>query len=299
MSRFAGLQGLAPAPRVLFGALAAAAKPMIPRGVARWAEEDRYVAAESGSSRPGKWLNATAPLASGPMDCLDAADPARTVSLAMAAQLFKSELFINWAGQTICDDPASMMLVLPSLDELRNWNSTKWQPTVDATPALRRRVLDVIERARTGSTTAFKRFRGGFLVITTAMSSKGLQGRSIKRLGCDEVSEFPADAGGRGDPVKQAMARGDAHDDFKALLTSTPKELPGCRITAFFAAGDQRRYYARCPHCAEHQVLKFDNMILDGERAAFACLGCGAMIDEIHKAAMLGAGRQWIKTYPS
>ena len=293
------LEGLKPAPGVVFGAIASAAKPALSRRVAEWAEQERYVAPESGSSRPGKWLNATSPLAIEPMDCLDASDPARRVVVAAAAQLFKSELFLNWAGQTICDDPAPMMLVLPSLDELRNWNATKWQPTVDATPTLSRRVLEVVERKGSGSTTAFKKFRGGFLVVTTAASSKGLQGRSVKRLTCDEVSEFPADAGGRGDPVKQAEARGDAHDDFKALFTSTPKDLGSCRITNLFNAGDQRRYYAKCPHCGEHQVLRFENMHLSEGRTAFACLGCGVLIDELHKPAMIGAGRYWIKTYPS
>jgi phage terminase large subunit GpA-like protein len=292
--------GLADGRAALFRALAQASRPRRFRRVAEWAEEDRFVSAESGSSRPGKWRNATSPLAVEPMNCLDATDACRIVAVCAAAQLFKSELFLNWAGQTVCDDPASMMLVLPSLDELRNWNNTKWTPTVDATPALRMRVQDVVGRKGSGSTTPFKRFKGGYLVITTAASSKGLQGRSVKRLGCDEVSEFPADAGGRGDPLKQAFARGDGHDDFKALLTSTPKDLKTCRITSYLEAGDYRRYYVDCPHCGEVQELTFEAMKgpeTDGGRATFRCLGSAACtIDEIHKPAMLDGGR-WIKTY--
>jgi len=302
MSVLSRLPGVASAAAVVFGAFAHAATPNIARNVPQWAEEDRYVASESGSSRPGKWLNATAPLAIEPMECVSADHPARTVTLKLAAQLFKTEVGLNWIGQTICDDPASVMLVLPSLDELRAWNGTKWQPTVDATPALKARVLATVERSRTGSTTAFKRFRRGYLMVTTASSSKGLQGRSIKRLICDEVSEFPIDAGGRGDPLKQAMRRGDAHDDFKALLTSTPKEQPACRITALYEAGDQRRYYVQCPHCGENQVLALAALQAPaqaGGRASFGCLECGVLIDEVHKSAMIGDGRRWIKTYPS
>lgn len=259
------------------------------------------MAAESGSSRPGKWLNATTPYGVEMMECLDNDYPARRVIVSAAAQLIKSELFLNWAGQTICDDPAPMMLVLPSLDELRNWNSTKWQPTLDATPALKRRVFERVERSRSGSTTSFKAFRGGFLMVTTAMSSKGLQGRSVKRLACDEVSEFPLDTGGRGDPIKQAETRGDGHDDFKALYTSTPKELPGCRITKMLEAGDHRIYYVDCPHCGEAQQLLFERFqapTASNPRVAYGCHGCGADIDEIHKPAMLAGGR-WLKTYAS
>lgn len=303
---FRAIAGLASAAAIVFGGLAAAAEPSPTRTVAEWAEQDRWVAAESGSSRPGKWMNATSPLAVEIMDCLDATDPARRVAVCAAAQMFKSELGLNWIGQSVCDDPASMMLVLPSLDELRNWNATKWQPTVDATPALKRRVSEVVERARTGSTTSFKRFRGGYLVVTTANSSKGLQARSIKRLICDEVSEFPADAGGRGDPVKQAEARGDAHDDFKALFTSTPKDLGTCRITALVAAGDRRIPYAPCPHCGAYQALEFERMSapstlsagLGGGAVTFTCVANGCVIEETHKPAMIDAAR-WIKTYPS
>ncbi|MGC1302973.1 MAG: terminase gpA endonuclease subunit, partial [Caulobacteraceae bacterium] len=297
------LPGLAIASAVVFGALAHAAQPRTSKGVAQWAEDDRYVAAESGSSRPGKWRNDTSPLAIEPMECLGGDHPSRTVTIKASAQVFKTEVGVNWIGQTICEDPASFMLVVPSLDELRNFNATKWQPTVDATPALKRRVLETVERSRSGSTTSFKRFRGGYFFVTTASSSKGLQGRSAKRLWCDEVSEFPADAGGRGDPVKQAMRRGDAHDDFKALFTSTPKQLPNCRITAMYEAGDQRRYYVQCPMCSVYQLLQPASLHAAdraGGRAYFVCIsGSGCVIDEVHKGQMLGDGRQWIKTYPS
>ncbi len=300
------VSGLAIAAVVVFGTLSLAAKAQISRGVAQWAQEDRYVAAESGSSRPGKWDNATAPLAIEPMECLSADYPCSDVVISASAQLFKTEVGTNWIGQTICDDPCSFMGVFPSLDELKAYNNTKFQPTVDATPALKAKVIEVVERSRSGSNIAFKRFPRGYFILTTASSSKGLQGRSIKRLWCEEVSEYPADAGGRGDPCKQARARGDAHDDFKALWTSTPKDLPHCRITAMYEAGDRRKYYAQCPQCRWHQVLLFENMLppdRKGGRATFKCIANGCIIDEIHKSAMLGEGAQlgrfWIKTYPS
>lgn len=298
-SAYAGIAGLAKATNVVFGALAAAAAPAPMRSVAQWAEEERYVGAESGSSRPGKWRNATTPYGVEPMECLDADHPARSVVLKMGAQLIKSEIILNWIGQTIQDDPTSMMLLLPSLDELRNWNSTKWQPTIDATPALRQRVLEVVERGRTGSTTSMKRFRRGYLLATTAVSSKGLQARSIKRLACDEVSEYPADAGGRGDPIKQAQTRGDGHEDFKGLYASTPKNLPDCRITIMYERGDQRLYYVPCPHCGAHQHLVLGRLVPSAAhegRVAYQCAGCEQQIDEVHKPAMLAGGR-WIKTY--
>ncbi|MCR6657994.1 MAG: phage terminase large subunit family protein [Asticcacaulis sp.] len=104
-------------------------------------------------------------------------------------------------------------------------------------------------------------------------------------------------------PSSRPGARGDGHDDFKCLWTSTPKELPNCRISALYDEGDQRKYYAQCPHCREFQVLLFENILppdRKGGRVSFACIsGNGCVIDEIHKPFMLGQGRYWIRCYPS
>lgn len=237
------------------------------------------------------------------MLCLGADYPCDSVTIAAAAQVFKTEVGTNWIGQTICDDPCTFLAIFPSIDELRKYNNTKFQPTVDVTPELREKVEEVVERG-TGSTTAFKKFAGGYLALTTASSSKGLQGVSIKRVWGDEVSEYPEEAGGRGDPVKQADARGDAQEgEFKALWTSTPKDLPNCRITNMYDAGDQRKYVAECPHCSEMQVLFIENMLpptKKGGRVNFQCVsGNGCVIDEIHKDFMLGDGSYWIKYYVS
>ena len=296
------MKWLASAAAVVFGAMAMVSAPRIPRNVAQWAEEVREVAAESGSSRSGKWSNDTTPLAIEPMECLSADYPCSEVVIKASAQLFKTEVGTNWLGQTICDDPCSFMAIFPSLDELAKYNNTKFDPTVEATPALKKLVCEVVERSGKGSTGKFKKFRGGYAVFTTASSSKGLQGVSIKRLWGDEVSEYPEEAGDRGDPVKQARARGDAHDDFKCLWTSTPKEMPNCRISSLYDEGDQRKYYAQCPHCQHYQVLYFENMLppdRKGGRVAFKCIANGCVVDEIHKPFMLGQGRYWIRCYPS
>jgi phage terminase large subunit GpA-like protein len=281
-------------------ALTRAATPEPLLTIAEWAQQRRVVGADSGSSAPGRWDNAKTPFAVEIMDCLDADNPARTVTLKVASQIVKSEVALNWICATIDVDPAPMMLLLPSLDEIGKWNATKWEPALDAMPELRRKVLEVIERARSGSTTTFKKFRGGFLTITTASSSKGLQARSIKRGIGDEISEMPEDAGGRGDPVEQMMTRGDAHPDAKFLLASTPSELPSCRITQRYDASDRREYYCPCPHCGDFQTLDFERLAPAPELpggAALPCAGCGVLLTELDKEGLL-AGGVWIRRHP-
>ena len=61
--------------------------PPPPMNVAVWAEESRWVAAESGSSRPGKWSNDFVPELTEIMECLSFTHPAPEVVLKKSAQV--------------------------------------------------------------------------------------------------------------------------------------------------------------------------------------------------------------------
>lgn len=286
-------------PHRIFAAFARAARPDELFDVAGWAEARRYVAPESGSPAPGKWSNARTPYLVEIMQCLDSEHPARIVSVKLAAQLGKSALIENWIGYTIDVDPAPMGLGLASLNEIQQWNQTRWIPFLDATPSLKAKVFEQTDRSSKGSTTKFKAFRGGFLNVVSTSSAKELQARSWKRAAGDEISAWLAEVGDRGDPVDQFIARGDAHADFKCLLASTPSELPHCRITRRHEAGDQREYYVPCPECGELQTIGLDRLHrTEPGFAAMSCAGCGVLIAETHKADMLRAGL-WLKRYPS
>lgn len=287
---------LAPEARVR-SAFARALTPEPVLTVAEWAQQRRFVADESGSARPGKWDNSVTPFAVEIMDCLDAEHPARVVTLKIAAQLIKSEIILNWLGAIVDTDPKSALLVLPSLEEIRAWNTIKWEPMIAATPSLRGKVFELIDRSGKGSTTNMKRFRGGFLSIVSGSASKGLQMRSVKAIAVDELTELPDDAGGRGDPVDQAITRGDAHPDLKVLLASTPGELPHCRISARYEASDQRRWFVGCTACHAYQALDFEKLQpLGADDVGAVCASCGVVWTERDKRALNASG-VWLKCY--
>lgn len=281
--------------------LAAAAQPEAVLTVAQWADARRHISAESGSPFPGPWRNSRVPFAIEIMNCLDADYPCRTVTAKIASQMFKSELALNWIGHTIDIDPAPMGLALPSQNEVATWNQTKWEPMLDATAALKGKVFDIIDRSSKGSTNKFKRFRGGFLSCISASSSKELQGKSVKRGIADEVSEWLAEVGQRGDPLKQYITRSDAHADAKYLLLSTPGELPHCRITKYYDEGDRREGYVQCPECGECQIIAIERLHLLGPgQGAFACFGCGVLIPDEQKGVLIDSlGGLWLKRYES
>ena len=126
------------------------------------------------------------------------------MTLKVSAQTGKSELGVNWFAYIVDRAPGPMLTVLPTGDEAVKYNRVKLQPTIDASPRIRHRVRPENSRDEGASTTAFKRFSGGFNQIVSASSSKGLQMISIRWLMLDEVSGYLRDVDGRGSPSSQA-----------------------------------------------------------------------------------------------
>lgn len=280
----------------LFAGLEAASRPAEDLTISEWSDRHRVVSSESGSPWPGPFRTERVPYLREPQDCLHPDHPARRVTARWAAQLGKSTAIENWFGYIVDQAPGSMMIVLPTLEEATKFNRVKLQPTIEASPRIKHRVLPVNSRDEQGSTTAFKRFAGGFCQIVNAGSSKGLQMVSIKYLAMDEVTGYPRDVDGRGSPRDQARARQKMYGDLaKEWQGSTPGIEGECVVTEDFEAGDQRHFYVPCPHCGVLQFLTFDQMRgpENGRPAHMVCRGCDNMIVDGHKHDML-AGGVWI-----
>jgi len=288
---------------VVFRALADATQPTEDLTVSEWADRHREVSPESGSPWPGKWRTDRIPYIREPQDCLHPDHPARRVTCRWAAQLGKSSAIENWFCFIVDQAPGSMMIVLPTLEEATKFNRIKLQPTIDATKRITHRIARVNSRDEAASTTAFKRFAGGFCQIVNAGSSKGLQMVTIRYLAMDEIAGYPRDVDGRGSPRDQARARqkalGDLAKEFQGSTTGIAGECP---VSEDFEAGDQRHYYVPCPHCRAYQPLDFERMRgPDPERgldAHFRCAACDGTILDGHKPEMLLAG-VWIASIPN
>ncbi len=270
------------------------------RTVAGWADAERILGAEEGP-RPGRWNTSVTPYLRDPMACMSLHHPARRVVLLAGAQCGKTQAELNFAGQIFAETPSTVLWVLPTIDEAKNFNRDKLDPLIKNTPSVAAKVRDVVSRDETGSTIMRKSFPGGVLELTGANSSKGLQSRTRRVILLDEVAEFPADAGGRGDPVAQAEARTIAYTgEEKIVAVSTPgleEGDPGpngrCRITQMWEAGSRGRYLVACPHCDARQELQFEQLRWtagEPHTAQYACEACGTLIDHAEKRAMMAAG---------
>jgi len=286
---------------IFFCAARGLAPPPI-RTVSEFADACRVLGPEEGPY-PGPWRTDRVPYMREPMDACSLSHPATRVTFLGSAQTAKTQLEINALCQYAVETPAPILVVVPSLDEARTWNKDKLQPAIDNSPAVRAAVFDITSRDESGSTTLRKVFPGGNIEIVGANSSKGVQSRTKRVVILDEVSEFPQDVDGRGDPVDMAEARTLAYRacrEHKIIAVSTPKLKGSCRITRRYEEGSQATYHVPCPHCGEKQPLVFDNLRwTEGkpETARYVCAACGSLIEHADKRRMLAAG-EWVHAVP-
>jgi phage terminase large subunit GpA-like protein len=274
------------------------------RTVTQWADDKRMLPSK-GAAEPGKYRSARTPYMREPMDCLSVLSPVEEVCLMAAAQTGKSESGNNWVGYVIDEAPGPMLLVQPTVDNAKRYSKQRISPMILETPELAAKVIS--NKSREGGNTMLeKEFPGGILILGGANSAAGLRSMPIRFFFGDEISNWPADVDGEGDPLALAVERTNTFGrKRKVFLTSTPGLKGTCRIEAEYLKTDQRRYFVPCPHCGHHHVLEWKNFIIpkDDEgrhlhrKAHMVCPDCGGILEERHKTDMLNGG-EWRATAP-
>lgn len=261
--------------------------------VSQWADQYRMLSSRA-SAEPGPWRTSRTPYLREPMDTLSPSHPCEKVVLKFGSQLGKSECGFNWIGAVIDLAPGPMLMVQPNEDMVRKVVRQRLDPAINDTPVLKEKVADGKGRDAANSMVT-KDFPGGTLMMAWATSPAGLASMPIRYLFLDEIDRYPGDVAGEGDPVNLAEARTRTFANRKMLYTSTPTISGHSRIEGAFEQSDQRHYYVPCPHCGHRQTLLWENLKFEEhapEDAAYACAGCGVLIDESAKTRMLAEG-EW------
>ena len=172
-----------------------------------------------------------------------------SVVIMSSAQVGKCEALGNSVGYYIDQDPAPIMLVMPTERDAEAWSKDRFSPMARDTPCLTGKIAD--PKSRDGSNKILhKRFPGGHLTIVGANAPSGLASRPIRILLCDEVDRYPFSAGAEGDPVNLAKKRTVTFWNRKIVLVSTPTIRGLSRIETAYLESDQRQYWVPCPAAA-------------------------------------------------
>lgn len=268
--------------------------------VSEWA--DRYRVVPSYSAEPGKWVTAKTPYLREVMDSFS--DPeVNKVVFQKCARIGATEAGLNIIGFFIHQEPSPIFIVQPTVDDAKDFSKEQLGPSIEETPELRALVKGQASR-ESGNTIQSKIFAGGALYLVGANSPRGFRRRTARVIVLEEVDGYPPSAGTEGDQVKLAERRATTYQHRrKVYLNSSPAakgpvEEGGSRIEAEYQASDQRRYFVACPECQHKQVLVWGQLRWDGLSAPeYCCTGCGVLIPESHKFAMVAAG-EWIATNP-
>lgn len=270
--------------------------PLPTRTLSEWSDEFRRLSPETSAS-PGRWRTDALPYLRGILDAMS--DPAiETVVVMAASQVGKSEAALCLVGYTIHQNPAPMLVVLPTLELGRSWSTDRFATMCRDTPVLRGCVQEWRSKdAR--STMLSHKFPGGSLTIAGSNSAASLSSRPIRTLLLDELDRF-ATVTEEGDPDALATRRTAAFPGRKIVKVSSPTIKGASRIEAAYEAGDQRRFHVPCPECEHFQPLRWSGVKWEQgqpETARYACEECGALIPEREKLAMLRRG-VWVAEHP-
>lgn len=239
--------------------------------VAEWCNENRIVAdIASPEAGPYRWQRAPYQY-----EMLQVAGDVTTrrLVLMMAIQTGKTICLENIIAYYMANDPAPMMVVMPSRDTAEKWSETKLQPMIDSTPALR----GLVQASRERDSSNRKRFKGfpsGFIVLVSARAGNELVMLTARILLMDEVDKYPP-AIETGDPVSLCRGRTSNWWNSKEIMVSSPTYTETSRIYEEFQGSDQRYYYIPCPHCGQFQVIRWKNIKYENDDPSTAVFECG------------------------
>lgn len=249
--------------------------------------------------RAGKlWDPKFTPYIVEPLDNMGPESPVNRQAVRKSAQTGFTMMAIAGTGHSIDVDPiGGLLMVQPTKDALDKFLRDKFNPTVEQSKSLARKVAPQISRSGEGSTAYNKRYPGGSAAFVIANSAAALRSMTKRRVIKDEASEYPADLEGQGSPHAMIEARRlsfIASGDWKETSISTPTVVGACYIDEAYKAGDQRRWHVDCPGCGEPFVFAFGKHFRFTEsfpfEAHYVAPCCGTVIEHAQKNELVRMG---------
>jgi len=210
------------------------------------------------------------------------------------------------AGHVV-NEPAPIMVLLPTEADGRNFVVSDLEPIFDASPVVSGTLAsDTDETGR--NTMRYRRFPGGSLKINAARSPRNLRAHTVRILLIDEEDGIEVTA--EGDALVLAINRTLSFPNKKIVRGSTPKDEDTSTICREYEKSDRRVYEIKCFECGEYAEPKWSQIEWEKDRdaqgrtirhrtetASWGCPHCGVIIPERRKPEMVANGR-WRATRP-
>jgi phage terminase large subunit GpA-like protein len=209
------------------------------------------------------------------------------VSIVKPTRVGFTTLLTGLLGHHVVNDPAPVLMVLPTQDDCRDAMVSDIEPSFDASPSLRGVLLDPARDERGRNTILHRLFPGGSLKLVAAKAPRNLRRHSARVLLVDEADA--CEVGAEGNPIALAEKRTLSFGNRKIIIGSTPLLEETSHVLRAYGQSDQRVFEVPCPECGAFTAILWQHIEFE-PRPAFRCPHCEALIDESHKPAMVEAG---------
>ena len=269
--------------------LADTLKPTEEMTVSEWA--NNYMVLPKGDAQAGRYSTKNAPYQKEIMDAITQPEVV-DVSVMSSAQVGKSLIMKCGIGYYIDHEPATQIIVLPTVELGERFSKTSLAPMIDDVPRLHDKVAKA--RARDSNNTILaKSYPGGDLIIAGANSPSSLAQMPRRVVWMDEIDRFPGSAGEEGNPVLLAEKRATSYWNKKHIKTSTPTIKGYSKIEEAYQDGTMETWCVACPECGAYQPYDFKR--IDFESVSMACEKCGCLSTE---RAWKKSMHKWIAEHP-
>jgi len=250
------------------------------------------------SERPGAWDNTIFPYQPLVMDCVkEAIDTGkRGVVMMKAGQIGGTDTAINMLMWLKTYKPGPVLFMTATDKVASEFGRERFALVIKDMPLLQLRYIP-----NPHGDILVKRFTDGKIQLTGGQSVFNLQSTPYRFVGIDELDSLVDNLGGEGDPVKLAEVRMDSYSGQTLMIAyahPTTKARGAAKI--FYEQSDQRRLMVK-HECGHEFWLQWEHVKCtpasetqskadaeqDADCYAYYCPGCGAVISDAERVAMV------------
>jgi phage terminase large subunit GpA-like protein len=221
------------------------------------------------------------------------------VTLVKPVRVGFTTLLTGAIGFYIANEPAPILVLLPTEADARDYMVSDIEPIFDVSPTLKGTLrADDISDEGERNTLLSRRFPGGSLKIVAAKAPRNLRRHTARVLIVDEADAM--EIGAEGNPIRLGERRTLTYPNRKIIIGSTPIFSDTSAVLRAYEESDRRVFEVPCPHCGSFFEVMWSHIVWpenDPDKAQCQCPHCEGRIDERGKTMMVGAG-QWRTTRP-
>jgi len=222
-----------------------------------WAAENRFIP-EGITDFPGFFDPDLAPHLIEPLDMLHPDAPCKIVSFMKSGQSFGTTSIAENAMGAWMKYRLGSILYLTSTKKIGEIRGSANIDTMIDYSGLGDCLEPFSNRSnrKQKDSSTYKELKGNMILMLSSYSSiADLKSNPFKLIIKDELDEAAAELKGQGDVEGIIEVRTFATTDYKIFNISTSSDAKTSRINKNFYLGDQREFFAPCPHCGEKQIF--------------------------------------------